>query len=435
MRTIHRVEVPAPLPSRKRVAAYARVSSGKDAMLHSLSAQVSYFSNLIQRRGDWEFAGVYADEALSGTKAQRPEFQRLMADCRTGMIDTVLTKSISRFARNTLTTLEAVRELKSLGVEVWFERENISSLSGDGELMLTVLSSFAQEESRSVSENCGWRLKKRMEKGEPVGFFGMYGYDYKDGNIVIHEEQAAVVRNIFDWYIGGMGMTVIARRLNEQGIPTYCGGKWTPSRVGYLLENEKLSGNSLLQKFYTVDHISKIRKPNRGERTRYFAEGTHPAIISTEIFEEAGRIRQERAARFHVRSDSRKCYPFTGMIRCEHCGKKYRRKKAVAGFVWQCSTYLQEGKDVCPAKQIPEGTLTAIAAEVLGLPEFDSEVFQNNITEIRVPGNNRLTFIFQRGRIVHREWQDRSRRESWTEEKKQAAREHALRGRRGGACE
>ena len=167
-KVIRKMEAGIPsLSQRRRVAAYARVSSGKDAMLHSLAAQVSYYSDHIQKNPEWEYAGVYVDEALTGTKDNREGFQRLLADCRAGKIDMVLTKSISRFARNTVTLLETVRELKTLGVDVYFEEQNIHSLSGDGELMLTILASYAQEESRSVSENCKWRIRQKFQQGIP----------------------------------------------------------------------------------------------------------------------------------------------------------------------------------------------------------------------------------------------------------------------------
>jgi hypothetical protein len=179
--------------------------------------------------------------------------------------------------------------------------------------------------------------------------------------------------------------------------------------------------------------LTKKQKRNYGEMPRYFAEGTHPPIIGMEVFEAAGRIRQERAARFNAKDTSRNRYPFSGKISCGNCGKKYKRKKAVGKFNWQCSTFLQEGKAFCPAKQISEATLMAVAAEVLELQEFDETEFNNRITEIRVPGDNRLAFFFNDGRIVNREWQDRSRRESWTDEMKQEARERAILQWQGGA--
>ena len=187
----------------------------------------------------------------------------------------------------------------------------------------------------------------------------------------------------------------------------------------------------MLQKYYTTDHISKTQKRNNGEKDRYFVEDTHPAIISTEVFETTQRLRLERAAHFKAKDVSKNTYPFSGIILCENCGKRYKRKKAVGKFNWQCSTFLQEGKAACPAKQIPEDTLMAVTAEVLGLPEFDEDVFKNSITEIRVPDNNCLVFFFSDGRIVNREWQDRSRRESWTDEMRQQARERALQGKGG----
>ena len=198
-KTIRKIESRLPtLPVQQCVAAYARVSSGKDAMLHSLSAQVSYYSNLIQRNPEWRYAGVYVDEALTGTKDNRKGFQRMLADCRAGKIDRIITKSISRFARNTVTLLETVRELKTLGVDVYFEEQNIHSMSGDGELMLSILASFAQEESLSVSENCKWRIRKQFELGEPATWRFMYGYRIRKGVITIHEEEAAVVLWVFE---------------------------------------------------------------------------------------------------------------------------------------------------------------------------------------------------------------------------------------------
>ena len=433
MRTIHRVEpLPQP-PSRKRVAAYARVSCEKDSMLNSLSAQVSYYSGHIQKNRAWEYIGVYADAAFTGTKEARPEFQRLLADCRAGNIDIVLTKSISRFARNTVTLLETVRELKGLGIDVWFQKENIHSISGDGELLLSVLASFAQEESLSVSENCKWRIQKRMEAGEPVGFYGMYGYDFKNGIITINEKQAAVIRQIFAWYIiDGLGRSKIAKQLNEQGISTGSGGHWSAAYVRDVIQNEKLTGNALLQKRFTVDHLTKKEKRNKGEKPRWFSENTHPAIIDTVTFQRAETIRQERADHFHASDPSQNKYPFSGKILCEHCGKKYRRRKSSGKFYWQCSTFLDEGKTVCPAKQVPEEILQAVSAEVLGLAVFDEMMFKDKISEIRVPGTNRLVFIFSDRRIIKREWKDPSRSESWTPEMKQAARERSTQWHQGG---
>ena len=208
-----------PIPKKLRVAAYARVSSGKDAMLHSLSAQITFYSGLIQRNPDWEYAGVYADEAITGTKASRPEFQRLLCDCKAGKIDLILTKSLSRFARNTVTTLQTVRELKECGVDVWFERENIHSLSEDGEFMLTLLSAFAQEESLSASENQKWKIRKNFSEGQPTPT-RILGYKLVGDRFEMLPAEAAIVKRIYTDYLSGLGLTAICKKLMNDGVPT-----------------------------------------------------------------------------------------------------------------------------------------------------------------------------------------------------------------------
>ena len=267
--TLTRMEVPVQLPVRKRVAAYARVSMEKDAMLHSLAAQVSYYSERIQRNPEWEYAGVFADFGLTGTKETRPEFQRMLKECREGKIDLILVKSISRFARNTLTLLNTVRELKGLGIGVYFEEQKLDSLSGDGEFMLTILASFAQEESRSVSENCKWCIRKKFEQGIPTGF-GMYGYEVRNGSFVIKPKEAAVVRRIFQMYLDGMGSVRIMKLLMAEGVPAPMGGLWNDSVIMDMLRNEKYAGDLLLQKFYTNNHIEKKQLRNRGELPQYY---------------------------------------------------------------------------------------------------------------------------------------------------------------------
>ena len=212
-RKITKLESVERLPTRKRVAAYARVSCGKDEMLHSLAAQVSAYSTLIHSRADWEYVGVYADEAETGTKDSRPEFQRLIADCRAGLIDMVITKSVSRFARNTVMLLETVRELKELGVYVYFDEQKIYTDSSDGELMLTILASYAQEESRSASENQKWKIRKAYNEGKPSNYMSIYGYDHSDGKLTIVPEEAEVVRMIFNDYLSGLGINTITKKL------------------------------------------------------------------------------------------------------------------------------------------------------------------------------------------------------------------------------
>lgn len=423
-KVVTKVAYPPQLQRKKRVAAYARVSSGKDAMLHSLSAQVSYYNDLIQKEDGWEFVGVYSDEAITGTKEDRAGFQQMLEDCHNGKIDMVLTKSISRFARNTVTLLETVRMLKALGVDVFFEEQNIHTVSADGELMLTILASYAQEESLSASENQKWRIRKGFERGEMMGLRFLYGYTIKKGVVSINPAQAEIVREIFRRFNEGETMGSIAADLNERGIKRIRGGLWSQQRIRDVVTNEKYLGNALLQKTFVNNHLEKKQVKNRGELPQYYAEGTHEAIIDEATF----AVAQERAALMLQAADKRPRptrSAFTGKIRCAKCGKNYKRGKHGDRVFWNCSTYLTKGAAVCRCSQIPEPLLYQMATEVLGLDEFDPEVFENRITVIEAHDNNILVFCFADGTPCVKRWQHRSRAESWTPEMKNAARKRA----------
>lgn len=405
------------VPKLKWVAAYARVSSGKDAMLHSLSAQVSYYSSMIQSHNGWQYAGVYADEALTGTKDNRENFQRLLLDCRAGMVDMVIAKSISRFARNTVTLLETVRELKGLGVDVYFEEQNIHTMSADGELMLTILASYAQEESLSASENQKWRIRRNFESGMPWNGT-MLGYRYDKGTLVIVPEEAKTVKRIFGEYLSGLGLTAIAKQLNADGIPTRFGNAWGKSSVLAVLRNYAYTGNLLLQKSRRTDHLTKRDVPNCGELPQYHVENSHEAIIDVDTFLAVQNEIRRRAEK-HTHPGARKqTYPFTGVIECGCCGKHYRRKVTRARAVWICPTFNTLGKDACPSRQIPEDALIAATEEVIG----SMDAIGSKITAVRAENENKLTFFMSDGEQIVKRWQDRSRRESWTPEMKEAAR-------------
>ncbi len=415
-------------PKLTKVAAYARVSSGKDAMLHSLSAQVSYYNDLIQRHPGWVFCGVYADEALTGTKADRANFTRLIQDCRAGKVDMVITKSISRFARNTVTLLETVRELKSLGVDVYFEEQNIHSISPDGELMLSILASYAQEESLSASENQKWRIKRNFENGMPWNGT-LLGYRYENGKYIIVPEEAEIVRMIFNLYLSDKGVTAIMKMLNEQGIPTRNGNTWCQTSVMRVLRNYAYTGNLLLQQTYRENHLTKRTRQNNGELPKYHIVDSHEEIISLERFNAVQEEIQRRADKHTHPGVSPKTYPFTGMVVCAGCGKHYRRKVTATGPVWICSTFNTLGKQHCPSKQIPENTLIVMTEEVLG----SMDALHDKITAIRAENDNTLVFCFKDGTETVKRWSDRSRAESWTEDMKQAARQKALeRSKRNG---
>ena len=248
------------LPKLKRVAAYARVSVERGRTLHSYSAQVSYYNDLIQKNPEWEFAGVYADLGISGTGIEkRNDFKRLLQDCEEGKIDIILTKSVSRFARNTVDLLKVVRHLKELGIEVRFEKENINSLTGDGELMLSILASFAQEESRSISDNVKWGIRKRMQNGmiTASGHFTVYGYRWEGGELVIVPEEAEIIKRIFQNFLDGKSRLETEREFAAEGITTRQGCRWVDSNIRQVLENITYTGNMLFQKEFISDPISK----------------------------------------------------------------------------------------------------------------------------------------------------------------------------------
>lgn len=421
-----------PIPAiakRERVAAYARVSCGKDAMLHSLSAQVNYYSQYIQQNPAWEYAGVYVDEALTGTKDSRPEFQRMLADCKAGKIDRILTKSLSRFARNTVTVLESVRMLKSLGIDVYFEEGNIHSLGADSELILTLLASFAQEESLSVSENQKWRIRKAFEQGEVMCWRFMLGYRIEHGKVEINPDGAEIVRDIFHRAIAGETYGSICRRLNAQGKTGALGKPFRSAHIRDILTNEKYTGNALLQKTFVRDHLSKRQVANKGELPQYYATETHPAIIDEATFEAAQEIVRQHAERRRDCARPQRS-EFTTKIRCPICGQAYKRVTSNGTVGWNCSTYQDKGKRYCHGKKIPEAVLKALVADVLELPCYEAPEMEAQIDHIEVPADNHLTFFLKNGHIEERIWKDRSRRESWTPEMKEKARQNAMKRKR-----
>lgn len=421
-----------PIPAiakRERVAAYARVSCGKDAMLHSLSAQVNYYSQYIQQNPAWEYAGVYVDEALTGTKDSRPEFQRMLADCKAGKIDRILTKSLSRFARNTVTVLESVRMLKSLGIDVYFEEGNIHSLGADSELILTLLASFAQEESLSVSENQKWRIRKGFEQGEVMCWRFMLGYRIEHGKVEINPDGAEIVRDIFHRAIAGETYGSICRRLNAQGKTGALGKPFRSAHIRDTLTNEKYTGNALLQKTFVRDHLSKRQVANKEELPQYYATETHPAIIDEATFEAAQEIVRQHAERRRDCARPQRS-EFTTKIRCPICGQAYKRVTSNGTVGWNCSTYQDKGKRYCHGKKIPEAVLKALVADILELPCYEAPEMEAQIDHIEVPADNHLTFFLKNGHIEERIWKDRSRRESWTPEMKEKARQNAMKRKR-----
>ena len=424
-RTIQLVQ-PMKLAERKllRVAAYARVSCDKDAMKHSLAAQISYYNEYIQRNPDWIFAGIYADEVYSGTKDDRPRFVQLIQDCKDGKINRIITKSISRFARNTVTLLTTVRDLRRMGIGIYFEEQDIDTLTEAGELMITLLASQAQEESRATSENCKWRIRKMFEEGYTTNV-RLTGYRVKDGLIEPVPEEKEIVQRIFQMYLDGYGKQAIANTLFEEDVPSCHGGEWSATTVGSILRNEKYVGDLLLQKTYVADHITKVCKKNNGDLPQYFVQDDHEAIISREMFEAVQAELARRAARYtRPRGEFSE---LTSLVRCGICGKNYRRKTAAARILWVCSTYNMRGKKYCASNAIPEMILKKACSQALGLQEYDAETVENRIAQIEAQPENMLLFRLKDGSTQEIKWSFPSRSESWTAEKRQKAAEQMRR--------
>ncbi len=353
--------------NRLRVAAYCRVSTDDEDQIKSYNSMVRYYTDLIKNNKQWVFAGVYADRAITGTKTdKREEFQRLIQDCMSGKIDMVIAKSIPRFARNTLDTLKYVRMLKERNIAVYFEVEKINTLK-DGEFLMTILSSVAQQEVENTSAYVKKGLKMKMKRGELVGFQGCLGYDYDvvTKSISINEEGAKVVRYIFDRYVAGAGSTMIARELNEQGNMTIRGNPWTSSSVMGIVNNEKYKGDILLGKTFTVDPLSKRRLENLGEEDRFYIRDHHEPIISEETFARAQEIRNRRngnrkSATPGKREKFSRQYAFSCMLECGFCGASLSRRRWHSSSkykktIWQCVKSTKSGKRFCPdSKGIPE---------------------------------------------------------------------------------
>lgn len=331
-----------------RTAAYARVSSSSEDQLNSFAAQIRYYTELLQNSTNAVFVDMYADEGISGTStAKRTEFQRLMSDCRKGKIDRILTKSISRFARNTKDNLEAVRELKTLGVSVYFEKENIDTGEISSEMMLAIYSQFAQEESMSISRNCRLGIKKRMADGTYKNPSAPFGYDYVGGELRINPQKAEIVKQIFDWYVSGIGMNEIALRLNSQGVRNEV---WRHGTIRCILTNEKYIGDTLLQKRYTTDTLPFKAVRNCGEKEQYYVKGTHKPIIEKTVFDKAQKIFSERDKQSGL---SKERAPFSKKIVCGNCGTTFRRKPRKDCVCWVCRKH-DELAEECYIRQIRE---------------------------------------------------------------------------------
>lgn len=335
--------------SKVKVAAYCRVSTDQEEQLNSFENQKEYYTRYIKSKPMYEMVGIYADEGISGTSVKkRKGFQKMIADCENGMIDLIIVKSISRFARNTQDCLKYSRKLKNLGIGIIFEKENINTLEASGELLFTILSSLAQDESRNISENCKWGIRSKFQEGKPhINTYKFMGYDKnEDGRLIINEEQAKIVKRIFKEFLEGYNPADIARRLNEEGVPGVSGEpKWMKPTIIGMLKQEKYMGDSLLQKWVTTDFLNHTLKKNTGQVAQYYVENSHPAIIDKDTWDAVQEELERRnvyCQNYHLsmyayRADKN---PLNGKIICGHCGYTFARKSwANRGIAyWTCKS-------------------------------------------------------------------------------------------------
>ena len=348
---------------KKRVAAYCRVSTDSEEQLNSYEAQKSYYTQKIEDSPDWEMAGIYADEGITGTSLKkRTEFKKMITACKRGHIDLIITKSLSRFARNTVDCLETVRLLKANGIGVYFEKENINTLTESSEFLITLFSGFAQAESESLSKNVAWGKAKSAEAGKVTfQYKKMLGYRRgADGQPEIVPEEAEVIKRIYHRYLDGCTLGQIKRELDEDKVPTAQGvDSWSPAIIHNILTNEKYIGDALLQKTYITDCISKKVKKNQGERAMYYVENNHPAIISREVFDQVRNEMTRRSSKRKVLQKSGKTelgkysgkYALTELLVCGECGSPYKRvtwaRNGKKRIVWRCVSRLEFGTKYC----------------------------------------------------------------------------------------
>ncbi len=330
-----------------RVAAYCRVSTDSEDQRNSFMAQQSHYDTLIRNHSGWQLVEIYADEGITGTSAaKRDDFQRMLSDCRRGQIDKILVKSISRFARNTKECLEYIRELKTLGISVFFEEHNIDTRMVTSEMLTAILASCAQAESESISKNMTWSIQMRMQKGMFNTCRAGIGFLLSKDGLTIRPEAVPVIRSIYMDYVSGINSREISDRLTAEKA---LGREWNRKLVDYILTNERYAGNALLQKKYRTDTFPRMKKPNRGERPMYYVEGSNPAMIEQELFDQAVELRKSRrrdTTKGQARSFAKKLY-------CHCCGNLLRSKKVNSTWYWVCRTH-EESANKCLLPPIPE---------------------------------------------------------------------------------
>ena len=385
----------APINStvKRKVAGYARVSTDHEDQLSSYEAQVDYYTNYIKGRDDWEFAGMYTDEGITATNTKKREgFRQMVDDALAGRINLIVTKSVSRFARNTVDSLTTIRKLKENGIEVYFEKENIWTLDAKGELLLTIMSSLAQEEARNISENTTWGQRKRFADGRYSLNYGRFlGYDRgPEGGLVINEEEAKTIRFIYQQFLAGLSCYAIAKALMEKGVKAPGGIKWYGNTVRGILTNEKYKGDALLQKTFTADYLTKTLKKNTGEVPQYYIEDDHEAIISPKVFD---MVQIELARRSKNGKQYSGAGVFASKIKCAECGSWYGSKvwhstDKYRRVIYRCNRKYGDGM-TCSTPHFTEEELKELFITALNMViDIRDEVIANIKLLAEIAGDN-----------------------------------------------
>ena len=427
----------------KKVAVYSRVSREGEEKHLSIENQMTNLEQDISRHPGWVLVDHYVDEGVTGTKLNRPEFNRLMEDARAGKIDIILTKSVSRFGRNMAAVQETINELNRIGVTVIFENDDINTANPDSLFYLQYLAIQAEAEAKQTSEYQKWAINNRFKIGIPT-YFRIYGYEMKDKKLVVKPDEAKIIKRIFSMYLSGMGGEKIAKALNKEGVPSPEGTRWRATTVRRILTYEKYTGNLILQRWFRSNYLTKQCKPNRGELPQYKVVDTHEAIIDAETFQKVQAEIETRAKLYHPKTSQSSYHSseptsklFQNLVVCAHCNKYFSYKQTAGKWarrkLWICRDYMTFGKTACPNKAIPEDILITTTKTILlkknlirEEEELTNELLKSYIKQIIAYPDQVLGYHLYDGEIIKEAWQFKSRSESWTPEMKEKARQKTL---------
>lgn len=410
-----RIIPPKPKENKKhRVAAYCRVSTSGPEQLRSLEIQISAYKKMIKSNSNWLFAGVYYDIESGLRRSGRKSLDKLLKKAAKGKIDYIITKSISRVSRDTLEILKIIRFLRERGINMHFENEKLDSIEADKEFEITLRGMLAQDESRNISENIQWGIQRKFEKGEIyTKYKNFMGYTCVDGEIVIVPEQAEVVRKIFDLYLQGLTLGQIKVYLEAQGIKTVTGKEiWDTKTIQRMLTNEKYKGDTMLQKTFTEDFMTGKKSRNDGQRNKYYVKDSHPAIVSTEVFD---KVQEEMAKRSRVISNEDGTVEISGskyngkyilgnLLVCGDCGASYRRRTERGKVVWRCATRVEKGKEACAnSPTLDEECIKNVLGEMICKDAvYDENVIRNQVDRIQI-FNKYITICCKDGSQIYKE--------------------------------